>query len=485
MVDYISCWQSLLIAIDKEKEIRASGEYLHPYPKIEHVVPSAGFKFASYTLSVCYLVFVFIEVSRLARPDSDPGDLVMPWEMMFIGVIVVELYLKYICYGWIFFTNRYTFLELVVVFTSFLETFIFRQLYTPLIFRFGRILVCRIFELGKDLLMKKRYEGVFSPLRHIRMFFLGFAYCFKSLLWLYVMFFFVIFCVGVLVTEFITYGAGFENFEWVDEYFGNVFRSTFTMLQIATLDDWSAITRKLATKDTSTAVTGFMIIFVSLTNWTFLSLITAVLIDGALHAGKVDEVSEDGLRREGHKKVVQEFANLLEELEVKPGVTTKDDFNAARVHPSITRSMASVCVSKGDLVDIWNLLDNGTGEVLTSKYVDAFLRWSDTPAMGDMMVLMRKIGDVSSEIYDMNAYLQNLETDVEKLQSAFQKISGQQEELIKVLKKVGAVEAPNYHNRRAKRKPEKTIGPLNEEIRKMKMKEQAAKLSLTYVPPDT
>jgi len=156
----------------------------------------------------------------------------------------------------------------------------------------------------------------------------------------------------------------------VDEYFGSVYRSTVTMLQMATLDRWAAhVVRPLSIMRPEAAM--FIVCFVFVTTYGLLSIAVGVLVWCTVEVAKLHDTHRDRI------SVVQD-RNSLHELRDYLGkclaleARTKLDFREikeAMMLPSVKKVYDELKLPVTDLKQLWTHLDPfSTGEVTLDEF---------------------------------------------------------------------------------------------------------------------
>ena len=109
----------------------------------------------------------------------------------------------------------------------------------------------------------------------------------KTLVWTMLIVFSMLYIFGTVAVVLIGRRPEFIHDDTVQDLFGDVHSSIFTLFQIMTFDSWTRIARPIMRKEPWTLV--FFLIFVAIGVFVLMNLITAVIVENAFSIAKEDE----------------------------------------------------------------------------------------------------------------------------------------------------------------------------------------------------
>ncbi len=204
-------------------------------------------------------------------------------EIFFQTVFCIEIILKIIGYGKVFFRSGWDVLDFIIVALSLIPgRGIFSILRMFRIFRSWRLL-WRI---------KKLRELTVAMLKSL-----------SNIVWVCFILSLMFYAASVLTTN--LYGAVFP------EWFGNIGRSMYTLFQIATLEGWSDGIVRPVMKEFPYAWIVF-VTFIMIVSYTVLNLIVAVLCEAIMDMRKTESKNR---RPDKYKRLLLEISLLRKEME--------------------------------------------------------------------------------------------------------------------------------------------------------------------------
>eukprot|EP00397_Hematodinium_sp_SG-2012_P027399 GEMP01028786.1.p1 GENE.GEMP01028786.1~~GEMP01028786.1.p1 ORF type:complete len:467 (+),score=113.79 GEMP01028786.1:185-1585(+) len=433
-------FDQLEAAIQDEYDLRATDEFIHPFPTMCLIANSTAFEICVAVLIIVNCVIVGWNLSD-ANPRKaygeveDSGPMKPSPALEALTVIVcafwlMELVIRLCSTGWTWIFHKLHFLEFVLIVMSTAEVFVFAQVGVS-VAALRYLSILRVFRLAQWA----KYVGRMPYCREIRMLSRGMSNSLAALWWFFVLLFCITFMFGVVSTEYIGYGAGFDDVEWVGEYFGNVADSMFTLFQITTLDRWTSIARPLM--ENAGWVGPFFILFISLTNWIVLSLLVAVLLDSALRAVREDDAEMEEEEAERRNKQAKQLHELFDHLDEDGNKTiNENDWRAARHHPTVVTMLKDLGMAPGELEDLWMVLDDGDHVIEISKFVETMRRWKIKPSMADMMVCMKQIRNCVEQVDTSDQRIADIQTEIGLLKDTLRDLHRQQAVLLRACKKL-------------------------------------------------
>lgn len=343
---------------------------------------------------------------------------------------MLEIILRLCADGWTWIFVKLHFMEIVLIVFSATQIFLINQLGES-VETLRQISILRIlrFAHGASII------GRLPWCTEVHLLSRGMSTCLPTLMWSSLLLFSLTFVFSLITTEFIAYGSGFEEIEWVGEYFGSVARSMFTLFQVTTLDRWTSIARPLM--ESESWVAPFFILFISLSNWVVLSLLVAVLVDGVLRVSRGDETDRDIKTQEFKKQQAAHLQELFSELDQDGNMTISlAEWQVARRHPKIATMLHKLNINQSEMDDLWAVMDNGNEEIEIDKFVETISRWKVKPTMADLMVCLKQIRNCDEQLETSDKRIGDIQTEIGTLKEALRDIHRQQAVLLRVCKKL-------------------------------------------------
>eukprot|EP00928_Gymnodinium_smaydae_P087660 TRINITY_DN71895_c0_g1_i1.p1 TRINITY_DN71895_c0_g1~~TRINITY_DN71895_c0_g1_i1.p1 ORF type:complete len:500 (-),score=128.12 TRINITY_DN71895_c0_g1_i1:92-1504(-) len=187
-----------------------------------------------------------------------------------------------------------------------------------------------------------RVLRLFKFLKKLNLLVRGLLSSFDNVFWIMLLLAFMIFISAIFCTQMIGNSPVWPEEERpnIERKWGSVGKSSFTLFQILTLDDWAAITNEVERK--MPMMTLFFIMFVIFGSFVILSLLTGVMAD---HMNMVREAAEEEEMKAKH-------ADLQEELEL-----LHQDFDDSSNKHEISRARFAELMEKPQTIHMLKRLD--------------------------------------------------------------------------------------------------------------------------------
>jgi hypothetical protein len=222
----------------------------------------------------------------------------------------------------------------------------------------------------------------------------GVTECGETLAWTYVMISIVLYFFAIMATSLIgkqeAYESDAEASEIAKDYFGDVVISMFTLFQIMTLDSWTAIVRPLM--KVQPWILLFFIFFISIAVFVLMNLVTAVIVEHAFSGAK-DEAQELAARLDQEKEQeLQELEDLFAQIdESGDGKLTKEELFGAVKQRKVRQKLRAMDVMPKDIAELWEILDNGDGELDPAEFTNGIRRLRGEAKAKDILRLEREL----------------------------------------------------------------------------------------------
>lgn len=349
-----------------------------PQPSLKVFVSSLKFE--------CVIgVFIMLNaitsgMDAMYKPGERRDPLIGISENIFVLVFLLEYLLRVRADSWVWMFEPVNLFDTFVVWiTGVLVVWILEPMGYE-IDALRRLAAFRVLRLGR-LAKAARTTPQF---RELWMLVSGVLECSRLLFWSFVIIIGVHFMFAVLVMEIITKSETFKDDEIVAAVFPNLFYTMFTLFQIMTFDSWAGIVRPIVLKmPESTPIFG---LFLGTAGIVLVNLMTAVVVKNAFDAAEADEEAKAHAQVVAEAKTQAELKNMFQTLdEDGSGALTREEFTDVLDDVGFLRQMKMLDIDLEELPDIFDILDDGDGEVTTEEFVMGITRLQGTAMSRDML----------------------------------------------------------------------------------------------------
>lgn len=338
----------------------------------------AGCLFASL---IC-LNAVYIGMETELRPAGDGFSL--EWflgESFFLMFFTLELGLRVKAERWQMFKDTFNLLDIALVLTGILDTWVIelfllstgtrqsQDMTFVTLLRVVRLLrLVRILRLvrllryiGELLLLLK---GIFGAMR--------------ALVWSLLLIVLVVYATGVFLTKLLGHRLDLQDDEEVQEWFGSIWSSMFTLFQMITLEGWNDVAR-YTMKDTI-AGPGFVLLtigFILFTNLTLLNLVTGIILDHVMTVSREQQRTQSAKVELVQAKTTLVLQDMFLEMDQDDDgeITLEDLRRGVEGNEEIRRELLKLEVGILDIDEIFAMLDlTGSGSINAAEFVDGLMR---------------------------------------------------------------------------------------------------------------
>jgi len=179
----------------------------------------------------------------------------------------------------------------------------------------------------------------------------------------------------------------------VDQYFGSVYDSALTMMQVATLDRWAAhVVRPLAGMRPVAAM--FLFCFVCLCSYGLLSITTGVIVWSTIELAKLHDTHRDRVavvQDRGRIRTLREYFGKCLELEDRDLLDLREIKEALQV-PQVRKAYEELDLPVTDLQQLWAHLDtHSDGEITLDQFEYGCMVLLEPAKRYDMATLSAKL----------------------------------------------------------------------------------------------
>jgi len=255
--------------------------------------------------------------------------------------------------------------------------------------RLWRLSILRGHRFGRILAFARN----FRPLMDLWLVLQGLTRAFRALVWFAVILFATLYGGGAIMTGVFKINDEGHTID-VNEYFGTVNRSIITLLQLATLDNWSSsVVRPLM--GTNPFAATLLLIFVIGTAYGLLSLAVGVLVWSTVELARShqDHGSHKAIKEDEDIIVtLRQFFEATLAIEEKDGLTLRD-FQDAMQLPQVAHAIRQLDLPVSDIKHLHTHLDKRRcGEVTAEEFEKGCLLLKMPASRFDVACLTANIG---------------------------------------------------------------------------------------------
>ena len=376
---------------------------------------------ASLIIVNAILIGIEIEVGRIDQPTASR----LPWyiaqNILTIGFII-ELSLRLYSRRKKFFEELWNVADVVLVLLSMLSTwilpFVYSDVSTNMYVLSSTIRLVRIMTVG-------RLARVLSGFRELWSVISGFVDAIKTLLWVSIFLVFLLYIGAVFVTIEIGQNPDiYEPYKFISggwdyqEYFGSVGRSMLTLFQIVTLDDWSnGIARHVMTNQPAMCI--FFLLFVLLTSFGLMNIITGIIVERTLTAAKLNQERHQRSQEKERARVLNHLREIFEMADKDGnGSLTIDEFRTAIRHPDVERKLKLIELPVADAEELFQILDHdSSGELSVDEFIGGCIRLKGTAKSKDLLAVQINIQSLSERMETIELQLTQLEESLIQIET--------------------------------------------------------------------
>lgn len=170
-------------------------------------------------------------------------------------------------------------------------------------------------------------------------------------------------------------------------YFATVWRSTFTLFQIMTLDQWNeSVVRHVVANQPVMLI--FFLIFVCISSLGLMSIMIGVVVENTLATANKDQNKLKARRERDRKQVFGQLQEIFEMADVDGSGTLKlEEVESAIQKPEIYNKLKMIDFPVDDPGQIFALLDyDESGELTTEEFITGCIRMKGPAKSKDLLV---------------------------------------------------------------------------------------------------
>mmetsp|Transcript_62719 Transcript_62719/g.141604 ORF Transcript_62719/g.141604 Transcript_62719/m.141604 type:complete len:464 (+) Transcript_62719:48-1439(+) len=357
----------------------------HPVPIVRRLVLSSGFEIIMSVL----IVLNCVAIAWRADLPSNSGVQAQVSEGLqyfFTVSFLLELLLRMVAWGWTMILDSENHLDIFLVTLGVVGNLIMTPAQLPgseIVRKLTVLRTLRLVRLATMVRFRPEFKDMWSLLQ-------GLKESFETLVWTYVMMGCVLYFFAILATSLIGKQDAFKDVPIASEYFGDVLRSMLTLFQVMTLDSWSDMVRELMAVQAWVVV--FFLVFISIAVFVLMNLVTAIIVEHAFTSGKADE-RDRAIRAEREKDKELEQLEAFFQIIDKDGngMITMDELTVASKNRRVEQRFEKLGVSMKELEELWEILDDGDGELNLVEFIDGIRKLKGEAKAKDVMHMAKEL----------------------------------------------------------------------------------------------
>ncbi|CAJ1332893.1 unnamed protein product [Effrenium voratum] len=349
-----------------------------PHPSLKRMVESL--RFEAFIGALIVVNGIISGMDAMYKPGEVRPSLITVAENVFVVIFVTEYFLRLRADTWVWmFEPMNMFDTFVVWITGVLVVWILEPLGIEIdILR--RLAALRVLRLGR----LARAVRIMPMFHELWMLVSGVLECTRLLFWSFVIIGVVHFMSAVVVMETITKSELFEDDPTVQNFFGTLSYSMFTLFQFMTFDSWASIARPIIYQMPEAA--AFFLLFMGIAGIVLFNLMTAIVVKNAFDAAEADEEAKAQQQVQQQAKMAADLRTMFIALdEDGSGTLTREEFTDVLDDVLFIRQMKVLDIDLEELPDIFDILDDGDGNITTEEFCLGLTRLQGVAMSRDML----------------------------------------------------------------------------------------------------
>lgn len=381
-------------------------------------------------------IIIFVNCLFIGWGASDPNPTVgaaitlLLFENIFTAIFMAELTIRLFCYGPWFLASLFNFLDAMLIIVSgvFVNWILLpARVEADALRQFQVLRTMRLVRLARAVRLVPAFKEMWMLVR-------GLTGSLPVLGWTYLMIGFLLYIFALAATSLI--GKSMEDDEFVQEMFGSVPLSMFTLFQIMTLDSWTSVVRPIG--DAQSWTYFYFLGFIAIAVFVLVNLITAVIVENAFESSKSDESDMAVVMQREKEREVEELKDLFLECDQDgSGELTKDEFHEAVARPKIKQKLTVLEINTSEIGELWDILDDGDGRLSANEFTDGLRKLKGESKAKDVMGVLHEVKkmedgvtrmedaayDISENLIDARIGVQRLQDDISAVWRVLKKVN--------------------------------------------------------------
>lgn len=377
------------------------GAHRHPWPCLRRIVVHYLFETSMAVLIVANCVVIGWQ-AELRNPEGTIQVINMILEHVFTFLFTVELTLRAIVFNWTFWVDQENHLDIFLVILSVLNSWILGPagIEADFLRKASVLRILRLVRIAKSF--RRQFKEMWQLLQ-------GIVDSFETLVWTYVMMNIVLYFFAIMATVVFAKMELFDGNEdaekiaaklIIDEKFRNVLQSMMTLFQIMTLDSWSDIMRPLMAVHPWSCI--FFIVFITISVFLLMNLITSVIVTQAFENGRADEAEKAADLEADKERTVKELKDMFMDMDADGSEQlSRDEIAKAWQNRKVRKKFRTMDIGKKDLNILWEALDDGDGELSIEEFTGGMRKLKGEAKAKDILKLFKQVRILESSIREI------------------------------------------------------------------------------------
>lgn len=384
------------------------GPIRHPFPCLRRIVSgrrwdvpwsedeSSFFENATAALILSNCIVIGWQ-AELRNPEGTTATINFILEHAFTFLFTAELVIRAIVFNWTFWFDRDSHLDMFLVSTSILNSWILSPAGIEADFlRKATVLrILRLVRIAKTF--RRQFKEMWQLLR-------GLVDCFETLFWTFVLLSCVLYFFAITATTLFSQMEIFDGDETtkaiVADNFSDVLLSMMTLWQIMTLDSWTGIVRPLMKVQMWSVF--FFIVFVTVCDFMVMNLITSVIVTETFKRGREDQAEMAAERAAEQEAALKEIEGIFKDMDQDGGGTlSENELQDAWKSRRVRQKFRTMDIGKKDLIMLWTCLDDGDGELTIEEFTNGMRKLKGEAKAKDILKLYREVKILESSIKEI------------------------------------------------------------------------------------
>jgi len=344
-----------------------------------HVASSPKFNLTVGGAIILNAILIGVEV------DYGRGDLLEDRMFFFITDVFfslgffIEMLVRQNQLGWDYFLDPWNVFDYVLVVLSCVDLAVS-------ISDEGSMAAVRIIRLLRLLRIVRNIRGI-RMFRELWMIIQGLLDSLRTMGWVALLLFMIIYCVSVLITTTVGHDEFVkEHWAYSQQYVGTVYRSMWTVTQVITLDNWATdIVRPMSS--VSPAMTWVFLAVITICTFGVLNVIIAVMVERTLTIAKENRDIIGGVLEKTEKELLKSMTEDFFELDDDgSGELDFEEFQKLIRSPTFSFKLRLLGIFEDEAEGLFELMDADSSGTVSPEEFIAGLQKLKGPAKGQDLV---------------------------------------------------------------------------------------------------
>eukprot|EP00927_Polykrikos_kofoidii_P038571 TRINITY_DN32984_c0_g1_i1.p1 TRINITY_DN32984_c0_g1~~TRINITY_DN32984_c0_g1_i1.p1 ORF type:complete len:919 (-),score=150.03 TRINITY_DN32984_c0_g1_i1:71-2806(-) len=348
-------------------------------------------KVTSLTFEIFSALTIISSLLFLGAQSSYGSDATVPliftvMENIFTALFVLEIRLRISAFSFIWIFDKMNFFDVAITLvTSVVPTWILAPMgaSSDTLQRLSAIRAFRVIRLVRKL-------RLFSFFYELWVILLGILSSGSMLMWSFAFIGLINYIFSVSAKELFLTSPLFAENSIVQEQFNGMFQSMFTFFQILTFRGAFKIVRPITYRMPEAFI--LFALFFGVGGILLVNLITAVVVQRAFEAKQTDTELTEAVDTKNRICLLRQLDGLFSKLDKsRDGTLSKDEFLAAVEDKDFARQCVILDINLSELTDVFDVMDDGDGQVTFKEFTTGILKMSDRAVRADVLMATKRM----------------------------------------------------------------------------------------------